>query len=182
MEVWQIGDSPYAPKFHIISQPNDWAKAVKKTTTRSALSDTKMLQLEFWSQFREYAQEHNGKIKLRKADAQHWYNVSFGFSTAQITLTVNSLSGQMACELYIHDSDRLFSALFEKKEKIESELSEHLQWEPLPGKKASRIKLINNAELTNQDNWDVYHAWMLDKATAFHKVFARHIKACGNGN
>lgn len=30
MEVWQIADSPYAPKFQVIAKPNDWAKAVKK--------------------------------------------------------------------------------------------------------------------------------------------------------
>ena len=32
MELWQIGDSPYAPKFQIISKPNDWAKTIKKSS------------------------------------------------------------------------------------------------------------------------------------------------------
>ena len=32
MELWQIGNSPFAPKFQIISKPNDWAKAIKKST------------------------------------------------------------------------------------------------------------------------------------------------------
>ena len=30
IELWQIGDSPIAPKFNIISQPNDWFRAVQK--------------------------------------------------------------------------------------------------------------------------------------------------------
>ena len=25
MELWQIGDSPYAPKFYVVSKPNDWS-------------------------------------------------------------------------------------------------------------------------------------------------------------
>src|ERR1017187_4187913 len=29
IEVWRIGDSPMAPKFNIVSKPNDWAKTVK---------------------------------------------------------------------------------------------------------------------------------------------------------
>ena len=59
MEVWQIGDSSCAPKFNIIAQPNDWAKAVKKSTsTPTELSSTKMLQLEFWTKFREYVQDN----------------------------------------------------------------------------------------------------------------------------
>ena len=29
LELWQIGNSPYAPKFQIISKPNEWAKIMK---------------------------------------------------------------------------------------------------------------------------------------------------------
>lgn len=32
MELWQIGDSSFAPKFQIISNPNDWAKTLKIST------------------------------------------------------------------------------------------------------------------------------------------------------
>ena len=45
MELWQIGDSPCAPKFHVVSQPNDWAKAIKKSTSQSDLSDRRLMQL-----------------------------------------------------------------------------------------------------------------------------------------
>lgn len=30
IEVWCIDNSAYAPKFHVISQPNGWTKAIKK--------------------------------------------------------------------------------------------------------------------------------------------------------
>lgn len=178
MEVWKIASSPYAPKFHVIAKPNDWAKAVKKSTTQSELSDTKMLQLEFWTKFKEYVQDNNGKIKLRKAYPQHWYDIGFGFSNAHISLTVNSQSEQMACEIYIPDSKQLFSLLHKNKAIIESELSEKLVWEELPEKKASRIKLISKGDLSNQDNWPQYHSWMLEKVTSFQKIFGNHIKQC----
>ena len=178
MEVWRIGESPYAPKFQVIAKPNDWAKAVKKATNQTELSDTKLLQLDFWSKFKEYVQDNNGKIKLRKAYPQHWYDISFGFSNAHIALTVNSQSSQMACEIYIPDSKQLFSCLFSKKNDIENELSENLIWEELPEKKASRIKLITKGELSNQIEWNQYHSWLLDKVTKFQKVFSKYIKSC----
>ena len=180
MEVWRIGDSPYAPKFQVIAKPNDWAKAVKKASSQSKLSDTKLLQLEFWTKFKEYAKENNGKIKLRKAYPQHWYDISFGFSNAHIALTINSLSSQMACEIYIPDSKELFSCLASKKEEIETELSEQLTWEELPGKKASRIKLASKGELSNQAEWEKYHSWMLEKVGQFQKAFGKYIKQCTN--
>jgi len=182
MEVWKISDSPYAPKFHVIAKPNDWAKAVKKSVTQSGLSDTKLLQLEFWTKFKEFVQDNNGKVKLRKAYPQHWYDISFGFSHAHISLTVNSQSDQMACEIYIPDSKKLFSALCEKKELIESELSEILEWEELPEKKASRIKLVSNGGLSSQDDWGKYHSWMLEKVSLFQKVFGIYIKQYTNNN
>lgn len=59
IELWQIADSPYAPKFNIICKPNDWAKAVKGGTGGGDLSETKSAQLDFWTKFKEYALQQN---------------------------------------------------------------------------------------------------------------------------
>ena len=32
IELWRIGDSPAAPKFNIVSKPNEWVRAVSQTT------------------------------------------------------------------------------------------------------------------------------------------------------
>ena len=180
MEVWKIGDSPYAPKFQVIAKPNDWAKAVKKASNQSKLSDTKLLQLEFWTKFKEYVQDNDGHIKLRKAYPQHWYNISLGSSNAHISLTINSQSSQVACEIYIPDSKQLFACLVSKKDEIESKLSEQLLWEELPKKKASRIKLTSKGKLSKQAKWEQYHSWMLEKVMHFQKVFGKYIKRCAN--
>lgn len=178
MEVWKIADSPFAPKFHVVAKPNDWAKAVKNSAAPGDLSETKLLQLNFWAKFKEFVQDSNGKIKLRKAYPQHWYDISFGFSNAHICLTLNSQSEQMTCELYIPDSKYLFHWLKEKQEIIENELSEKLIWEELPEKKASRIKLVANGSLVSQDNWPEYHLWMLNKVLKFQNVFGKYVKKC----
>lgn len=57
IELWKIGNSPFAPRFNIISKPNNWAKALKKSTTAASQNNTtglKMLQLEFWTNLNEY--------------------------------------------------------------------------------------------------------------------------------
>jgi len=179
MEVWRISNSPYAPKFQVIAKPNDWAKAVKKATAQNELSDTKLMQLNFWTKFKEFVQDNNGKLKLRKAYPQHWYDISFGFSNAHICLTVNSQSDQMACEVYIPDSKPLFRALLENKVSIEKGISDCLVWEELPEKKASRIKLITKCEFSNESQWEEYHSWLLQKALCFQDIFGKNIKACG---
>ena len=179
MEVWQIAESPYAPKFQVIAKPNDWAKAVKKAATEGELSETKILQFEFWSKFREFVQEKGGNIKLKKAHPKHWYNISLGFSTAHIAVTVNSKLKKIACEVYIPDSKQLFLDLSENKKAIENELSEKLDWNELPGKKASRIKLASKGDIFEQDQWLNYHSWMFAKVIAFQDVFSHYIKTVG---
>ena len=176
MEVWQIAESPYAPKFHVIAKPNDWAKAVKRVATEGELSETKILQFEFWSRFREFVQGRGGNIKLKKAHPKHWYNISFGFSTAHIALSINSKLKQVACEVYIPDSKQLFLDLSENKDSIENELSEKLDWNELSSKKASRIKLASKGDIFEQDQWLNYHSWMLEKVIDFQDVFSRYIK------
>lgn len=177
MEVWQIADSPYAPKFYIVSQPNDWAKAIKQTNTQPLkVTETKLLQLELWEKFRDFAQEKGLNVRLRKPYPQHWYDISLGSSFAHISLTASSQSRVIGCEVYMPDSKDLFFYLENLRQTIEQELGFAVSWEELPKKKASRIKVTREAELSLIDQWENYFCWFLEKIKAFQIVFPKHIK------
>lgn len=176
MELWQIADSPFAPKFQIISQPNNWAKAVKQSVTSTALSDTKILQQDFWNKFKEFAVEHKSFLKLRKAHPQHWYDISVGSSLAGLSLTVNTDDNLIACELYIKNSKQLFKFLESNKEFIEAKLDERLIWMELMEKKASRIKISTPGDISNIALWDDHFEWLLSQAQKFYVVFGKQIK------
>lgn len=175
MELWQIGDSPFAPKFHILSQPNDWAKAIKESGLKSEVSDTKMMQLDFWNKFKEYAINKNSKLRLQKTYPQHWYNISMGSSKVHISLVVSSRDNFIRCELYIPDSKETFSELFKQKDVIEKEVGENLEWQELPGKMASRIKIEQHADIGSQDEWEKYFEWLRKHAEVFQRVFIKYI-------
>lgn len=177
MELWQIGDSPYAPKFHVVSKPNDWAKAIKKSTSRADLSDRRLMQLEFWTQFQEYASAHGSTLRLlRKAYPQHWYDISIGNSKSHLSLVVDADNEQIRCEFYIRDSKPLFNALREKKDAIESKLPHELEWMELEGKKASRIRTVHTIDVANNGNWEASFQWLMDTAQQFQAVFADQMK------
>jgi hypothetical protein len=176
MELWKVGDSSPAPKFQIISKPNDWAKTIKKSTGQSTLTQTKLSQLEFWNKFIEYSEEKGNNLRLRKANPQHWYDLSVGSSDAHISLTINTQLNEIGCELYIQDKKELFTQLRENKEKIEAELEETLNWMELEGKKASRIKLVKNADINNLENREEYFEWLKIKAEKFIEVFSKYIR------
>lgn len=177
IELWQIGDSPLAPKFELVSKPNDWAKAVRSSTDSGKLTDTKSKQLEFWTQLQQFAMVKGTVLHIQKPSPQHWTNVSVGSSQANIALTVNSREGFIGAELYIPNSKPLFQKLLAQKDIIEKELGEAGQWQDLPGKKASRIRYVSTATFEDSNTWESSFAWLLRMAEAIHRVFPKYIKA-----
>lgn len=175
MELWQIGDSDYAPKFQIISKPNEWAKVVKQSAAKGQLTETKTLQLEFWNSLKEFIENNKSFLKMRTPRPQHWYDVSIGSSGVHISLTFNSFEGIIACELYIPDDEGLYKRLFENRSRIEKELGEKLIWMDLPGRKASRIKSITRGKVELREQWNQYFSWFKNEAEKFHTVFGKYI-------
>jgi hypothetical protein len=115
LELWRIDDSPCAVKFQVVSRPNDWTKSIRQSTIKSNLTETKLLQLEFWKQFKEFVTAKGTTLKLRKALPQNWYDMSYGVSGANIVLTINTQSKLIGCEIYMPDSKELFHSLWDKR-------------------------------------------------------------------
>jgi len=177
LELWQIGNSPYAPKFQILSKPNDWAKAIKRSSGgSSSLTDTKVMQLNFWDKFKEYAQNKGTTLRLRKTNPAHWYDISIGSSEAYVALTVNTKTNLIECGLYISNSKQLYHELAKYRDEIEKELKNKLEWMELQGNKASRIRLRREADLDATEKWDDYFEWLKTEAEAFQTVFLKYIK------
>lgn len=176
MELWKIENSPAAPKFQIISKPNEWAKALKESSKSSEPTETKLTQLEFWNKFIDYCENNKSKLRFRKARPQHWYNVAIGSSIAHLSFTINTQDDRIGCEIYIPKEKDLFTQLNENRENIEKELGVKLEWMGLEGKKASRIKISKEASLDNTAEWASYFKWLKDVGEKFQEVFGRYMK------
>lgn len=176
IELWQIADSPFAPRFEIVSKPNDWTKTVRSSTDTGELSDTKIKQQEFWTRLKEFAQKKQPKLRMQKSYPQHWANISIGTAGAYISLTINSQKDLIGAGLYIPDSKDLYHKLFLHKGEIEAELGEKPEWLELPGKKASSIIMRTSANFDDEQEWPKQFEWLLDKAEKIYRIFPKHIR------
>jgi len=175
IELWQIEGSNPAPKFDIMVSPNEWAKAIKTSPSNGELTDTKLQQLEFWDKFRDYVRENDTRIRLQTPRPQHWYSVSMGSSECHVSLTINSRENLMGCEIYISKNKNLFSFLREKRDGIEKEIGEPIEW--VDAAVASRIKIKKEvSNLFDQAAAEKYFAWLYDKTVLFQKVFGEYLK------
>lgn len=179
VELWRIGDSPIAPKFNIASKPNDWTKTVGRAAaqmTAENLTDTKQMQLEYWTAFHNYVSKHSKTLRPQKPGPQHWTIFSIGRSGFHMSATMNTMDNLLSVILTVHgEAARAhFSLLQEDKSSIEEAIGTNLEWRENP--KQNRIILSDHMDPKDRSKWPKQHAWLLEKLELFCKVFSSRIK------
>lgn len=175
IELWQINDSPYAPKFNVVERPNDWAKSMKVV---EGLSDTKKLQLDYWQSFIDYAFSNPVFAKTfsrRKPMSQHWYDLSLGHSEYHLSLTANTQKKRLGAEIYINDDKAIFEIFKSHKEEIEEEFGTHVEWRE--ANKACRVLVLHPGDIKeDRSKWPSHFDWYIDCALKLKGISNKYIK------
>ena len=181
VELWRIGESHAAPKFNVVSKPNQWTRAVGKASKRiesGAITDLKQLQLDYWTSFNAHLDGHPF-LRLRKPFPQHWHNFSLGRSGFALAALIHSRERYIAVELYIDgdDTKALFHLLKDDQTEIEAEIGQKIEWRELPSKRACRVLLIqHDVDFTNKAAWQEQHGWLQNYVEKFHEAFANRVR------
>lgn len=183
VELWRIGDSPAAPKFNVVSKPNDWSRSVAQAARaidESELSETRVVQRAYWSAFHQALDEASGPVSgNRKAQPQSWMSYSIGRSSFNLGVGMIRLKKQVRAELYIKtdEAKTFFYLLRDQKGAIEQELDYSLEWEELPARRDCRIAVyLNNADPEDEKDWPRQHDWLAAKLNDLHRVFANRVR------
>lgn len=177
IEVIKIDDSQPAPVFKIISEPNNWGKNVKKSSSGDKVSDLKLMQKDFWSDLKTYATKNRPNLSFgRTPRAQHWYNISFGTSRCHIALTINTTKNYIGCEIYIRNDMKLFENFYKNKDEIKNNIQSELEWMELPDATASRIQSKFHCDPKDKSKWDNYHEWCVSEVSKFSSEFIKFVK------
>jgi hypothetical protein len=175
IEVWRVGSSPVAPKFNIVSKPNDWTKVPPPPVD----TPTKQLQLQFWTNFREFVVQKKSFLKIQKPLPQHWTNIAIGKTDVYMSATVNLKEKKLSVFLVLDGpfAKWRFKQLQIQQAQIETDAKTALEWKELPLKKQSHIALTKPADPSNQTDWPAQYQWLLHTLELFHKVFSQRVKA-----
>ena len=177
IEVIKIDESQPAPVFKIISEPNNWGKNIKKSSSGDKISDLKLMQKDFWAGLKSYATKNKPNLSFgRTPRAQHWYNISFGTSRCHIALTINTTKNYIGCEIYIRNDMALFENFSKNKEKINEEIRSDLEWMELPNATASRIQSKLHCNPKDKEKWDTYFEGCVNEVSKFSSAFIKYVK------
>jgi hypothetical protein len=178
MELWQIDDSKPAVRFNVVSKPSEVIRQAIITKSNEALSDTRRLQLEFWTQFRDRLVESRKLPSTQLPRPQYWYNIPIGRAGIHVSCTANTYENKIGVRLYLSSrlADAALSYLMQEREDIEKEIGHKLEWNPHPDKRDKIIVLTRPAEIDKRENWPEYLNWMLTTVLKFREAFSKRVK------
>jgi hypothetical protein len=180
IELWRIADSPVAPKFNLVSKPNNWQKTVARAARREGdLTETEQQQLAYWTSFAEYLEESETPVRPRTPHAKHWAAYGVGRSGASLGTRIYLSDNRSGVSVGINSplAPSLFYALEAERETIERELGRQLEWQEKPESVRSEIVYDWDADLTDEAMWPVQHEKMAEVLHDFYRVFSPRIKA-----
>ncbi|VUT25440.1 MAG: hypothetical protein MOIL_01054 [Candidatus Methanolliviera sp. GoM_oil] len=179
LELWQIDDSKPAVRFNVLSKPADIMRQTAITKASENLTDTKRLQLEFWTRFREKLSKRKEIPSVQSARPQYWFDVSLGRSGINLSNTANTSDNKIGVRVYIGNkvASVALPQLLQMKEEIEAEIGEKLEWDPNPENLDKTIGLKRDADLTKRESWEEYLDWLTDMTIKFRKTFSKRVKS-----
>ena len=174
IQLWKIGDSPPAPRFNIVSRPNNWSRTVSQDAERASsanLTETQQLQLRFWKEFVKYLADQGSPITPSTPKPRAAMPIATG--KAFFTLFPTRATKRLRVELRMggENATAHFHLLKEQQAEIESELGE-LAWNENPNYIASSIAVFrNDTDLTDEADWPNQYVWLKCKLEKFREVF-----------
>lgn len=184
VELWRIGESPAAPRFNIVSKPNNWNKLVTQAARAiddSELTGTKSLQLAYWAALGNVLVSKGGPLaKERKPQPQPWMAYSIGRTGFSVNASMARPKRQVRAELYMSSASAKpwFHLLHAQKDAIEQEFGYKLDWEELPEGKDTRISTpFNDIDPEDQADWPRQHEWLATRMNDFYRVFVNRVRA-----
>jgi len=168
LEAWKIGDSVPAPRLRVVVQPDDWSRSVRVTRQDTALET---LYRRFWEGIQtamraegSYWAGTGRPIKVKYGVFKSRQGVGFHIAFCRPRKSFYGLR----CEAYIDTRDKqgtqeLYEYLESRRSEIEErfEGAEPLEWEPMEGRRASRISVYfpDSIRVREEDKWPAAQKW-----------------------
>lgn len=181
IQVWRIGSSDPAPRFNVVSKPNDWSRSVRETARREQEGDSELSQVrfEFWSAFGAWLSERR-RLRARKPNSSQWMDFPLGTKHAHlvaIASTWSSVKGsnlpQLRVEVALHrpEAKEWYDRLEKQKHEIEPLVGEPLFWHNPPESKSAKVYVETEADFTNRALWPGQFEWLETRLVRLREVF-----------
>ena len=183
VELWKIGDSAPAPKFNVVSKPNDWSRAVThaaRAIDGAGLSQTADMQWRYWGALNTVLQENKGAVKATRSPRRlASMPYSIGRSKCRLRACMERKKRRIRAELYLTGATAksFFHLLHQQKEAVEAELKYALEWDEKTDANYSRIAIYSrDLDPEDESDWPRQHGWLAERLNELHTAFHRRVR------
>jgi hypothetical protein len=127
VELWKIGDSNLAPKFNVVSKPNEWSKSMRARRDADQSERTAILS-SLWTSFIDYIRQNAPVLNPPKPTGMPW--IRFHFGDVRCSVSYAPSKQQMNLYLLFGGSDPIGFQQYiqENSEKFNKEIQTELDW------------------------------------------------------
>ena len=181
LELFQIGDGPLAPHYHVVAQPNEWSRhrSVQSRQRSEELRGAASVYRALWGEYQRYLADHDASLARRTPAKTSWWSFSVGRTGFNLATIATVQESWIGVELYCGcDPEKVgFDTLYTRKEEIEAALGEAVTWERLDNKRGWRIIIRRqDANPAKREEWPSYFAWYTPRLIAFRDVLSPEIR------
>ncbi len=178
IEGIQIAGSPPAPLLTLIVGPSEETRVAGDT--KRELAERHTIRRDFWTGLLERAR---AKTRLHSGISPG-HDTWIGTGAGRSGLSYNYVMTQhrSGVELYIdrgRDSEeqnlRIFQALLDRRDEIETTYGGPLDWQPLETKRACRIRVDLDGGYRDDDRWPAIQDAMVDSMIRFEAALKPHV-------
>ena len=176
VELLSIDGSRPALNFKLVASPNEWRKTNIGSGSDGGLSERGESYRTFFQDLVDRLREQHQFTNARRGQPQSWFSFTSGF--AGLGYNSSFARGRRArVELYVdsgekESNEQLFDGLMKKRESLERELGESLEWERLDEKRACRISAVRPGSIDDDEKTlEEIRDWMIDRLLKFKEVF-----------
>ena len=178
LEAIQIGDSEPAPLLTQIVGPSEETREVGRK--KKEMAERERLRYRFFEGLLEHAKSRTQLHANISPSKDTWVAAGAGKTGLTFAYVVGMWGARV--ELYIDSQDgdnnqQYFEALFHKRDTIEGAFGSPLDWQPLEGRRACRIKkTYATGGYRDEDVWQAVYEELADAMAKLESALKPHLK------
>lgn len=180
VELWRIGNSPMAPKFNVVSKPNDWVRTAAKARSEAEgdLSPVKQRQVEFWDALDAWFAERGHHYAGRTSLPFSYTYYSLGATDVQLVISTHSRDQWIKVSVITRRrKEHVYKAFQARRQEIESTVGTEFDWQEYPRPTECEFGITRNGfDLNEPASWSAAIDWAGDLAVKLDKVLRPIVK------
>ena len=154
-------------------------KSREEIGIQEELKERHIIRRKFWTAYLKELNKVSSLYQNVSPGKAHW--ISAGGGISGVTFSSVATGDYIRIELAIHgrtqdENKSVFDALYVKRQQIESDFGNSLEWERMDSKRMSRIKFeLSNVDVFNEDDWDKMIQFMCEVVPKFEVAFKKPI-------